>query len=408
MRKLRFILLFLLFLNCGKKEENIIKLTFWQFWTNPEVKPTIIKLVQKFEKEDSQIKVEITDLTWADGHEKIVVAFSSNSAPDVLELGSDWIPEFSSQGVLEDLTPQAEKIKNDYLMWEPATYQNKIFGFPWLLDTRVLFYNKELLQKVGLDPDQPPQTWDELLTACQKINKLKPQAYGFGANSAERHRLYKKFLPFLWGNGGKILNEDGTECLINSTEGIEALEFYKKLVQAGTIENQRMLDEAFMQGKIGFLISGGWLLKEIKKNYPQLNFGVALIPKPAENKGNSSSFAGGEFLMINKKTKHLEQAKRFVEFMTRPENSLKLCQAIGSSFPSAKEALSDTSYQNNEHLKIFQEQLKFAVSPPAHPKWVYIEETIEKAVEEVMYAKKSPKKALDFAKEKIDQILKEK
>jgi multiple sugar transport system substrate-binding protein len=408
MKRIGLFLLLLLLLSCGKKDGTKVKLTFWQFWTNPEVKPAINELIQKFEKENPQIKVEVTDLTWADGHEKIVVSFGSNSAPDVLELGSDWIPEFSSQGVLQDITSEAEKIEANYLMWEPATYYTRIFGFPWLVDTRVLFYNKELMEKAGLNPEFPPKTWQEFLEACQKINQLKPRAYGFGANSAERHRLYKKFLPFFWGNGGKVLNAEGSECLVNSKEGIEALEFYKKLVQAGTIENQRMLDEAFMQGKIGFLISGGWFLKDIKKNSPQLSFGAALIPKPAENKGISSSFAGGEFLVINKKTKNLEQAKKFVEFMIKAENSLKLCQAIGSSFPSAKAALFDSFYQNNEHLKVFQEQLNFAVSPPPHPKWVYVEETIERAVEEVMYDKKSPKQALDFAKTKIDQILKEK
>jgi multiple sugar transport system substrate-binding protein len=405
------LLIFLIFLGCGKKQDDFITLNWWQFWTNPEVKPTILELIQQFEKENPNIKVNLTDLTWSDGHEKIVVAFGSGTAPDVLELGSDWVPEFSYQDVLLDVTFEAEKIKKEFLMWEPATIGNptdaspKIFGFPWILDTRVLFYNKDLMKKAGLNPENPPKTWDELLEYCEAVNRLKPDAYGFGANSAERHRLYKKFLPFLWANGGRILSEDPREPEINSSEGVQALEFYKKLTQNGMIDTQAMLDEAFKHNKIGFVISGGWLLNDLRKNYPELNFGICLMPKPESDRGTSASFAGGEFLVINRKTKNPFEALELIKFLIQKDNCLKVCQAIGSGFPSAKGVSSDPYYMENPDLLVFQEQLKFAISPPPHPKWVYIEESIEKAVEEVMYDKKSPQDALDEAKSEIDKLL---
>ena len=409
--KISLILIFLIFLSCGKKQDDFITLNWWQFWTNPEVKPAILELIQQFEKENPNIKVNLTDLTWSDGHEKIVVAFGSGTAPDVLELGSDWVPEFSYQNVLLHVTFEAEKIKKEFLMWEPATVGNptdasqKIFGFPWILDTRVLFYNKELMKKTGLDPDKPPTTWDEFLHCCKAINKLKPEAYGFGVNSAEPHRLYKKFLPFFWANGGKILSDDLRESEINSSEGIQALEFYKKLTQNGMLDTQAMLDEAFKHNKIGFVISGGWLLNDLRKNYPELNFGICLMPKPESDQGMPASFAGGEFLVINKKTKNPQEALELIKFLIRKDNCLEVCQAIGSGFPSARGAELDPYYRNNPDLLIFQEQLKYALSPPPHPRWVYIEEIIEEAVEEVMYDKKSPQDALDEAKSEIDKLL---
>ena len=408
MNKLKILLVALLInsliLTCSKKENSKIVLDFWQFWTDPQVKPTLLEIIGDFEKENPGIKVKLTDLTWSEGHDKIVVAFASGSTPDVLELGSDWVPEFSSEGVLLNVTSEAEKIQNDFLMWEPATYQSRIYGFPWVLDTRVLFCNKDLMRKVGLDSETPPVNWEQLLNDCKKVNQLKPEAYGFGANSAERHSLYKKFLPFFWGNGGKILSDDQKTSEINSPAGKEALEFYKKLAEQGTIDNQRMLDEGFKQGKIGFLISGGWLLNDIQKNLPNLNFGVCLIPKP--EKGNFSSFAGGESLVISKKCKNPEAALKFVQYLIGKDNSLKLCKSIGSAIPSAKGSELDPYYQNNKNLSVFQEQLKYAQTSPATPKWVYIEEIIEKAVEQVMYDKKTPSRALDEAKMEIDKILK--
>jgi len=404
--RLFLILVFLLFLSCGKKEGNFVTLSWWQFWTNPEVKPTILELIEQFEKENPNTRVNLTDLTWSDGHEKIVIAFGSDSAPDVLELGSDWLPEFSYQNVLLDVTFEAEKIKKEFLMWEPATIGEKTFGFPWILDTRVLFYNKDLMKKAGLDPDKPPTGWNEFLDYCKAVNRLKPLAYGFGVNSAERHRLYKKFLPFFWANGGKILSDDQKKSEINSSEGQEALEFYKKLTQNGMIDTQAMLDEAFKHNKIGFVISGGWLLNDLRKNYPQLNFGICVMPKPESGRGSPASFAGGEFLVINKKTKNSKEALELMKFLIQKDNCLKVCQAIGSGFPSARGAEIDPYYRNNRELSTFQEQLKYAISPPPHPKWVYIEEIIEKAVEKVMYDKKSPQEALDQAKSEIDKLLK--
>jgi multiple sugar transport system substrate-binding protein len=400
------ILILLVFLSCGEKQNDVITLSWWQFWTNPEVRPTIVELITQFEKENPNIKVELTDLTWSDGHEKIVVAFGSGTAPDVLELGSDWVPEFSYQDILLDVTFEAESIKENFLMWEPATIGEKVFGFPWILDTRVLFYNKDLMKKAGLDPDMPPTTWDELLLCCKAVNALKPEAYGFGANSAERHRLYKKFLPFLWANGGRILSDDQGKSEINSSEGIQALEFYKRLTQNGMIDTQAMLDEAFKHNRIGFVISGGWLLNDLRNNYPDLNFGICLMPKPESDGGTPASFAGGEFLVINKKSENAQEALELIKFLIREDNCLTVCKAIGSGFPSAGDAELDPYYRNNPDLSIFQEQLKYAASPPPHPKWVYIEEIIEKTVEGIMYDKKSARDALDEAKSEIDKLLK--
>ncbi len=396
----------ILFLGCSRTESDKTVLQFWQFWTDPQVKPTILKLIQKFEQENPQIKVVVTDLTWTNGHEKIVVAFASHSAPDLLELGSDWVPEFSSQKALLDLTPAVDSIKNGFRMWEPGIFDGKIFAFPWMLDTRVLFYNKDLMSQAGLDSQHPPQTWNELLIYAEKINHPEKQIYGFGANAAERHRLYKKFLPFLWGNGAKILSEDNSTCLINSKEAVDALNFYIELTKFGLLDTQRRLDEAFMQGKLAFVISGGWLLKEIQKNNLTLKFGVTLMPRPDKNRGTPASFAGGEFLVISQKTKHPQEALKLVRFLTRLDNCLELCKAIGTPSPADTAAIHDEYYQKDPYLKIFQQQLKYSFSPPASPKWVYIEEKIERAIEEAMYGRKTPFQTLNDAKVEIDKLLK--
>jgi multiple sugar transport system substrate-binding protein len=391
--------------SCTRSPESGRKaITFWQFWTDPVVKPTLLQLIREFENENPDIKVEITDLTWSEGHQKIVVAFGSGNRPDVLELGSDWVPEFFHRNVLWEVTKEASEISEDYLMWEPVKLQDKYFGFPWFLDTRVIFFNKDLMKGAGLAPESPPKSWSDFLNACQRVNDLGEDVYGFGANSAERHRLYKKFLPFLWSNGGKVLSEDGESPLLSSTAALEALEFYLKLVEVGKLDTQRNLDEAFMRGEIGFIFSGGWLLREMPKVAPNLNYGVTFIPSPGGAEPGVS-FAGGEYLVISKESEHKEEALKLIKFLVKSDNALLLCKSIGSGFPAAKVAEEGLYHRGDPHLKVFYQQLRNSRPSPVHPKWVYIEEVIERGLERAMYGKATPSECLLEMTSQIKEVV---
>jgi multiple sugar transport system substrate-binding protein len=381
-------------LSCSKGAEDGRKvITFWQFWTDPIVKPTVLELIEEFERENPEIEVKITDLTWSEGHQKIVVAFASGDPPDVLELGSDWVPEFSHRGVLMDVTGEASQILEHFMMWEPVRWEQGYFGFPWFLDTRVIFFNKDLMRRAGLGPEHPPGSWSGLLDACRRIDGLSEDIHGFGANSAERHRLYKKFLPFLWSNGGRVLSDDGNTTLMDTPEALEALRYYLDLVRVGKLDTQRNLDEAFMRGEIGFILSGGWLLREIPRVAPALDYGVTFIPSP-DGARPGVSFAGGEYLVISEKSKHGAEALKLIRFLIASENALSLCRSIGSGFPAAKIDDEELYHGNDPNLKIFYEQLQNSNPSPVHPKWVYIEEITERGLERAMYGRVTPSECL--------------
>jgi len=189
------------------------------------------------------------------------------------------------------------------------------------------------------------------------------------------------------------LSEDGESPLLSSPEALEALEFYLKLVEVGKLDTQRNLDEAFMRGEVGFILSGGWLLREIPRVAPNLNYGVTFIPSP-DGAEPGVSFAGGEYLVISQKSLHKEEALRLISFLIKPDNALLLCRSIGSGFPAAKVAEEELYHRGDPHLKVFYEQLRNSRSSPVHPKWVYIEEVIERGLERAMYAKATPSECL--------------
>jgi len=388
MKKLLLILTAVLF-TCNSQQSNKT-LEFWQFWTDPKAKPVIESIVDQFETENPGWKVNITDLTWADGHQKIVVAFGAGNPPDLLELGSDWIAEFAAGHALTQIEIDTSK----FLLAGPGIFESEIYAQPWFLASRIIYFNKTLLNQAKLGI---PHDWPELLEACRKIDALSDDIAGFGANSAEPHRLYKKFLPFVWSCGGELI-EDG-KIRIDTPEVHRALEFYSELTHCARIETQRHLEDAFIEGKIGFLISGGWFSQRLIQNPPKFEYQlVQMIPEIKA--GTGWSFAGGEYLVIPYKSKNKQAAQKLMELVTRIDNVAALCDSVGFGYPPHKANTADSS-------SILFKQLTNSRSTPVHPRWIYVETIIENMVEQVTLGQKSPRAAIEEAQAKIDETVRQ-
>lgn len=385
---------------CGKKESSDrIVVHFWQFWDLAVIQP----LVDEFEAQHPEVDVEVEQLTWATGLEKIQAALASGTQPDLCELGSTWLPRFSYEGVLEDITTVYEAERDSFLMWESALWNGRAYGLPWVQGSRVLFVNRDLFRRAGLDPDRPPTTWDELLFASQKIGELGTGIYGFGQNIGERYVLYKKFMAFAWGNGGDVFDETGT-VVLNSPAVLEALEFYLQLAPFSLQEKQEVLDQYFKTGRLGMQISGAWNLKNYKLEAPDLDYAVALVPKPAPDQGSHASFAGAEMLVVFKASPQKDAAIALARFLQAYPQAKALSLAAGSVFPAARSAMNDPTFTSDPRVRVFVEQSLTSRTTPAHPGWIEMEEAIDRAVEESLYGRRAPRWCLDDAAREVQEI----
>ena len=399
MKKALTFILFLLFSISAQAAD--VELTFWNFW-DPKL---ILPVIEAFEKENPGVKIHNEQLTWNNGLDKIVVAMANNRAPDICEMGSTWMGKFMSEGALLDVTDEFSPLKDKYIMWEPAQMNGRLYGMPWLAGTRVMFYNKDLMLKAGLDPDKPPVTWNEFLEACKKIHDPKNGIFGFGMNAGEGHILYKKFLPFGWGNGARVLDKNGNFAF-DSKEMKEALEFYLKLKEYSYCEKQDLLNDAFKRGKLGFEISGSWIFARLPIEAPNLNFGTCLIPKPSYEKGFSTSFMGGEILVLFKSCKNKELAAKFIKYLTKSENALLITKEAWTSFPANVGAFSDPAF-SEPRTQVFFEQMKTGIHPPVHRLWIELETIINNTVEKAMYGEPIDKVFAE-ARSEYNRILKSK
>jgi multiple sugar transport system substrate-binding protein len=391
---------------CNRKQasggDEPVTIAFWHFWRQAYMEP----IIAAFEKENPGIQVEDEQLTWQAGQEKIQAAIAAGNAPALCELGSTWLPRFAAAGTLADLTPVADSLRGELGHWEAATRDGRVYGLPWVVGTRALFWNKSLFRSAGLDTTRGPETWDELLLAAARLSKL-PGVKGFGLNAGERYVLFKKFMPFAWGNGGEILTADMTRSAFNSPANVAALDFYVRLSAHSLIEKQDVIDRAFMEGKVGMMLSGAWNLRVFADEAPGLPFAVDLIPRPAPGEGQHASFAGGEYLVTFARTPARERAAALAlaRFLVRRDNAVTLCRDVRSVQPAAFGAEEDPYYRDHPRDRVFLTQLKTAVAPPPHPRWGEIEEVLDREIEAALYKRKTPATAVADAGSGIDALL---
>ncbi|MFA5093810.1 MAG: extracellular solute-binding protein [Candidatus Omnitrophota bacterium] len=405
MKRLLAILVFTAFFAAGSraaaKEEKAV-INFWQLSAKEEVMQSIL---DDFRKENPDIEVKMQILAWDFGFDKIVTSIAAGNAPDLCELGSTWVNAFATNGVLTDVTDDFSGVKDEYLFWEPVTYNDRLYGAPWLVGTRALFYNKDLFRKAGLDPEDPPETWNELLEYSKKIEKLGTGVHGFGIYVGEPYTPWQLFLPFAWSNGAEVLSPDSRESMVDSPEFIEAMKFLNSLKGYSMLDRQEQVNQAFAQGRVGMQISGAWNLLAIPHDSPNLDFGVALVPRPYLNKGQPVSFAGGELLVVMKQSKHSREAVKLMKFLLKEENIMRVVKAQRNVLPSTKKSVKDPYFREQPKQRVFFEQMMTAKAAPGHRAWQKIEEEISRAVEEMVLLDYPPSKVVKGADAKINAIL---
>jgi len=315
------------------------------------------------------------------------------------------MPRMLASGQLTDWSAGVADLRSNLRGWELCSIGDAVYGMPWVLGTRALFYNKTLFAKAGLDSTRPPETWPQLYAAAEAIQKLGGSTRGYGVQAGERYVLFKKFMPFAWGNGGRILTDDLKQSVFDSPENREALEFYLSLRKVGVMERQDVLDRAFKSGTLGLEISGAWLCKSIPKDAPGLRYGVALVPRPGEERGTHASFAGGEVLVSFNASKHKAVALQLARFLVAPENALALAQSAQSVQPAVIGADTMAFYREHPEQQVMIRQFETAVPTPNHPAWVDLEAAIEDEVEEALHDRKTAEQAIQDAQRRITELL---
>ena len=215
------------------------------------------------------------------------------------------------------------------------------------------------------------------------------------------HRLYKKFLPYLWSAGGDLFDSSG-HLTLATPEAVAAITYYVNQQNVGMLETQKNLDDAFMRGKVGVWFSGSWMLTPLSK----VGFAWHTELFPGTNGHDGLSFGGGEYIAINANSAMKNEAETFVEYLTRPDNELRFAKAV-NMFPADTTSQKDAFYLNRREGPVFIKQLQLAKMTPVIPQWLDAEAVIEDEVSRALYHKETPEQASKSMQSRIEEILKQ-
>jgi multiple sugar transport system substrate-binding protein len=262
---------------------------------------------------------------------KLATSAQSGDSPDLVSFDLIYMPDFMKAGLLTDLTEQLNADPNYATHVQAykdiATYEDKIYGVGFTPDVSVLAWNKDLYKAAGLDPEKGPTTVAEIVDHARKIRALGGDTYGFWFSGACPGCNIFVTSPMMVAAGSKMLPRNGEDEALTG-DGVKlVLEAYKTMWDEGLIPENAEVDtganfvSAFASGKIGIAGTGGFLISLMKREHPEFNYGLTLLP--GAEPGQVSAFVGGDVVAIPANGKNEAAAREFVTWVLTDEAQLQ-------------------------------------------------------------------------------------
>ena len=356
--------------SCAKEERGTRTL---QLWTIGREGEAVQQLLPEFEHEHPGLHVEVQQLPLTAAHQKLLTAFAGDSTPDITQLGNTWIPEMVALGALEPLDARVKASKvidpADYFpaIWSTNVIDGTLYGVPWYVDTRLLFYRKDLLAKAGYD--HPPRDWAEWQAMMAKLAQPRGKAYGVLLPTNE----FEQLLSLALQQPDPLLRDGGRYGNFQSPGFKKALAFYVSLFkddQAPMMTNVGVGNPwaAFGQGFYAFYLSGPWNIGEFRKRLPLEQQGDwATTPLPGPD-GPGASNAGGSSLVILRASKHKDDAWALIEFLSRPAIQERFYQILGD-MPPRRSSWTAPALRDDDKAAAFRDQLERVKATPPVAEW---------------------------------------
>lgn len=313
-----------------------VEIEYWQYYFEGRVQ-AIDQLIEQFEAENPDITVKHTHFPYAQYRTKIAAAVMAGQGPDVVQLYYGWLPDFLKAGLLEPLPADVfdpAKIDEEYF---PIVQRMKVdgeyYGLPTAVRSLAMFYNKDLFEKAGLDPESPPATYAELVEAAKAVAEHDSAGNllvaGITATPvAQDAHWWREVL--VRQHGGQPYSDDGKTVTYNTPEGAAALHDYTDMFMVHDATQYGFMNESqasFAAQRAGILIDGSFRIGAVQE-MEGLNWGVA--PLPTQN-DVSSNYASYWVNGITRGTEgeELEASLKFLEFITRPEAMQLWLEVVG-------------------------------------------------------------------------------
>ena len=357
-------------------------------------------LAKEFVQKNPEITVKVTPIAWDVAHDKLLTSVAGNQTPDVSQMGTTWMGEFAKTGALEEVPESIDQDAFFESALSTAVVDDKTYGVPWYVETRLLYYRTDIAEKAGIT--SPPTSWDELKAMAEAMQQKGGAKYGISLSPNN----WQELLPFVWQNGGDVISDDG-EFTFDSPENVEAIEFYQSFFKDGltaaSVPEGFDITPAFVQGTHPMFFSGPWHMSLIEEvGAAEIEGKWAVAPMPEQE--SATSFIGGSDLVVFKNGDNKDAAWKFVEYLSTPAVQQQWYSLV-SALPSVESAWESGDLSTDEQLSLFGEQLKDAKTPPTIPRWEQVAaDAVNTEMEKAMIGDASAEEAAEAMQAKASSI----
>ena len=373
-------------------------------------------VADEFNAANPGIKVELEFVEYNALHDKIVTSMATDPPPyDAILSDVIWYPEFVKSGYLADVSDRiTDEEKTDIFQsaWNVVTVDDKEYGMPWLLDTKYLFYNQDMLTRAGFDAG--PTTWEELVEQATAIKEKGIVEYPIVWSWVQQEAIICDFVALVYGNGGQFLDDAG-KPVFNNEKGVAALEWMVKTIDDGLTNPSSItyveedVRNVFSSGGAAFALN--WLymydLANLNKDESQVTGQVKISTIPvfegaAANDAPTASVDGSMGFSVTSTSTNQDAAWAFLEYLTSEPTQLKYSShqlpIWKTSFEGATlEELMGQTESAPVLVPAFNAQFQYAHVRPRIPYYVEGSKALQLALQLALTKQETPQQALDEA-----------
>ena len=396
-------------------------LTVWTRMSAEGAKP----IFDAFQQAHPDIKLEVEYIPGGKNHiNKLIAAVAANTPPDFTTLDVIATEAFANLGALKPLDEIIASHPGLSLDQFPAgptktgQFDGKQYAVPFGGDGSFVVYNKAIFKERGLDPDNPPKTWDEFTKAAQQLTfdrngDGQPDVYGVLFVPSIPSLATFHWLPYLWMAGGQVIDREKGEFVFASDAGAKALGFLMDLhLKANAVppsaigaagDTDYLTD--FLQGRVAMTFAGGSITQRAKRDAPDLELGIMPHPSPSAETP-STSFSGGDnvAIMAAIPEEKLKDAVTLMEWLVSKDGQSKWLETKFFR-PVRLDMLEDPHFAANPLEKQALEAYFSAHEPPVTSHYVEVQQYLRDAFEEVAFGLADPATALGKAQQRANALI---
>ncbi|NUK30254.1 ABC transporter substrate-binding protein [Parageobacillus sp. VR-IP] len=405
----------------GKRKDGRVVVDFWTFWGSEIRRPIIEKIIDDFNKSQNKIYVKHTYLPWGDIWTKELAAVAAGNPPDLIVQDINTVAQRAQKNQNTNLAKYIKKdpeIKKRFFpkLYNATLYKGDPYALPFNTDTRILFYNKDAFKEAGLDPEKPPQTWEELENYGKKLD-IKKGGHYERIGYVPGHGIG----PDIWminANGKGFWDYEKNKPIINSDTNVVTLEWFKKYqdyygqkeLATFKAEFGDQSSDPFISGKVAMITEAATFYTKIRDYGNGMNFGVAPLPEREPGSGHTS-WGGGFVLEIPRGAKHADAAWEFMKYLTDVKAqeywAVKNFDNVANIEAAKKAAKSpELTVEAKKVYDLATKNMENTILTPvplATPDYLNL---VKPEIDAALLGKKTPKEALDDAQKAVEKLVK--